>query len=156
MSYTWPWKAPLAPSLRYIEQIWNSGEKLAAIAHFNNRLPEIVLHYLWNDRFYEDGQVVLLQQNGWQFTGPNAIPTWFREPFHWLGGFAMTLPFIYWPTLCFVASIAIAIWKAAAEYYGDAQGKPDLKNVVDWLFWIMGTVSVTIPSFLLFGTYPYK
>lgn len=156
MEYTWPWNVPLAPSLRYCKVIWDSGEKWAAIAHFNNRLPEIFLHYVWNNRFWEDGQYVLVKEHGWQFTGPNAIPTWTREPFHALGGFAMTLPFLYWPAVCFIVTFLIACWKAYAEFVGDAQWKPDLKNFIDWLFWILGSASVTIAAFLLFGGYPYK
>lgn len=76
--------------------------------------------------------------------------------FHWLGGFGITILFFAWPPVCFLASICIAIWKAWGEFVLDAQGQPDLKNVVDWSFWLLGTLSATIPSFLLFGTYPYK
>lgn len=154
--YTFPMAISLAPSWAFIRSNWQAGNYWIAIEKLNNRSPQLVLHCIANETYYEDRQEVLFQENGWQFTGPNAIPTWFREPFHFLAGFAITMIFFAWPPVCFIASICIAIWKAWGEFVGDAQGQPDLKNVVDWSFWLMGTLSATIPSFLLFGTYPYK
>lgn len=145
----------MGASIDFIKDRWNQGKYWEAIVKLNDRLPQISLEFFWGSKYSEAQTELLFAQYGWRFFGGNSVPTWWREVWHFLGGFFMTVPFLYWPTVCFAISVAIALWKAGAEFYGDADGAPDLKNFVDWLFWIAGTGTLTVISFLLFGKYPY-
>jgi hypothetical protein len=137
--------------LSWVKTEWKNGNHWKAISVFNNSLPNLT---------YPLGPEVmdqLFDQYGyWKFTGPMAGVTWWREVWHFIGGLCITLPFIFWPTLSFAVSVIIAMGKAASEFYLDARGSPDLKNFADWLFWILGSATVTICSFLIFGTDTYK
>jgi hypothetical protein len=140
-----------SPRWQWIKQLWADGKKVEAIGYFNNSIPNLT--YPGGPKVMDD---LFAQYGYWKFSGPMAGVTWWREVWHFVGGAALTLPFLFTPTLSFCVSVIIAIWKAAAEFYGDAQGSPDLKNFVDWLFWILGTATITVCAFLLFGPTTYK
>lgn len=70
-----------------------------------------------------------------------------REPFHFLGGMGLTLPFMVWPAVAMTVSAFIVVWKFLDEIWGDAHGHPDAKNFVDWLSWSFGSLLATAFSF---------
>jgi hypothetical protein len=134
-----------------VKSLWNAGQKWQAIVFLNVSISNITYPGGGDemDRLFD-------QYKYWKFTGPMAGVTWWREVWHFLGGLAITLPFLYFYSVCFWVPLAIMVWKSAAEFYSDGGGSPDLKNFVDVLFWVLGSASVTIVSFLLFGPATYK
>lgn len=140
----------------FIKNLWVNGQKLAAVIKLFNSLPQISLGFLFPSSFSEAQQTILVTKFGWQFTGPNAIPTWFRELWHFVGGFLITIPFVYWPPACFTIMFFICIYKGCDEFFGDASMHPDFKNLLDWFCWILGSFVASIISFLCFGPSIYK
>lgn len=139
MSQTW----------KEIKDEWNGGNKQLAILHFFRRLPQMT---------YPGGDIEyyrVIDSVGFRFTGKDSGPTWWREIFHFLGGVLLTLPFIAYPSACFIASFVVVALSFVNEFFGDAKTKIDLKNFVDWGVWTSGTFFVSFLSSLLFGPETY-
>lgn len=101
----------------------------------------------------------------WDFTGPMASVTWWREVCHFIGGIILTLTLAgtfkvisigvseLTPKLralqigeaSFLATFAVSNLFCYLEFLRENEGKArDLKNVVDWLAWTLGSAAVTL------------
>lgn len=135
----------------WVKSEWDAGNYLKSIVVFGDSLPNLT--YPGGpgemDRLFD-------QYKFWKFTGPMAGVTWWRELWHFIGGFSVTLPFFYFQSFCFWMPLIIMTWHSVIEFLWDAKRAPDLKNFIDVWFWVLGSASVTVLSFFLFGPANYK
>ncbi len=126
---------------------WTQGRRSFAIVHFLNQLPQWT-YPLGEDRYLE---IYEANEQKWSFTGSIAPLAWWREACHFMGGVLLTLPLIAHPTVCFIGTGVVCVFSLLTELLTDLEGSINLKNVMDWASWTLGSACISLISASLFG-----